>query len=166
MERTLLNADAMEISPFNICVKCFKLGAVQLHAHFCHFERLYSAFCCICTDFPSPDFSTQWSISHPHTLLKWASVKAEISEANKAGRNMLKFNCSVLVLLPVKNKWGKKKKKVKYFSILRLFLAQVDRWTFQYKNGKFGPNTSTMLSRWLLLHGSVSLMREWGKPVW
>ena len=50
MEITLLNADAMEISPFNICVKCFKVGAVQLHAHFCHFELPYSFFYCICTN--------------------------------------------------------------------------------------------------------------------
>lgn len=50
MEITLLNADAMEISPFNICVKCFKVGAVQLHAHFCHFELSHSVFRCICTN--------------------------------------------------------------------------------------------------------------------
>lgn len=84
MERTLLNADAMEISPFNICVKCFKLGAVQLHARFCHFERLYSAFCYICTDFPSPDFfNTVIHIPSPHI--------AEISQCQ--GRNLRGKKC-------------------------------------------------------------------------
>lgn len=58
MEITFLNADAMEISPFNICVKCFKLGAVQLHARFCHFERSYSVFCYICTNLFLPRLST------------------------------------------------------------------------------------------------------------
>lgn len=60
MEITLLNADAMEISPFNICVKCFKVEAVQLHARFCHFELSYSVFRYFCTSLflsrlPAPD---------------------------------------------------------------------------------------------------------------
>lgn len=58
MEITLLNADAMEISPFNICVKCFKVGAVQLHAHFCHFELPYSVFRYICINLFLPTLST------------------------------------------------------------------------------------------------------------
>lgn len=66
MEITLLNADTMEISPFNICVKCFKVGAVQLHAHFCHFELSYSFFCYICNNLFLPRLSMPVQIPTPH----------------------------------------------------------------------------------------------------
>lgn len=139
MEITLLNADAMEISPFNICVKCFKVGAVQLHAHFCHFELSYSFFCCICTNLFLPRLSTPVQadpVLVPTHCCSEPTSSQNLQKETKWVEICWKFNLLVLLLSLVKNKW---KKMFKY-----VLVAQADWWAFWYKDGNFSPKVFTM----------------------
>lgn len=110
MEITLLNADAMEISPFNICVKCFKVGAVQLHAHFCLFELSYLFFCYICTNLFLPRLSTPVQADPDSVPTHCWNEPTPSQNLHKETRWVVtcwNFNLSVLVLRLVKIRWKK-----------------------------------------------------------
>lgn len=138
MEITLLNADAMEISPFNICVKCFKVGAVQLHAHFCHFELSYSFFSYICTNLFLPILSTPVQADPdlvPTHCCSEPTSSQSLQKETTWVETCWKFNLSLLLVSLVKNKWEKMFKYV--------LVAQADWWTFWYKHGNFSPKVFT-----------------------
>lgn len=95
MEITLPNADTMEISPFNICVKCFKVEAVQLHAHFCHFELPCSLFCYICTNLFHPRLPMPVQFPTPH-IAEMSQCQSRACTRKQGGLShaeILTFHC-------------------------------------------------------------------------
>lgn len=69
MEITLLNADAMEISPFNICVKCSKLEQCNFMPIFVILNYHIYSFAISVLIFSSPDCLPQFrliQILSPH----------------------------------------------------------------------------------------------------